>query len=275
MNRTRWLLIACGVPVLLVVLVLLAGALAPKSDQPPAPTTTTATPPPSNFTPGTADRVNVGRGVQGAAIFRPSDGSDPDAPVVVFLHGWAAIDAAFYGPWIDHLVRRGTTVVYPTYQEPPFLDTATPLPNVLIALRLAFAELQVKPERLVVAGHSAGGALAADYAASARAAGMPEPASVFSVYPGRAIGDVPAQLKPVDAKNIAPGTRVLVYGGARDRLVGTRSAREIARTATRANTTLRVIREAGVADHAAPARATPDSRRVFWEPLDQLVDATG
>ncbi len=270
MNRTRWLLVVCAVPLLLVFGVLVsAGLKSGGGGSGPPPTATVPA-----FVPDSAERVNVGGGMTGAAVFRPREGAT--GAVVVFLHGWAAVDAGLYGPWIDHLVRRGTTVIYPAYQEAPFLDAVTPLPNVLVALRQAFEGVPVTAGRVVVAGHSAGGALAADYAASAKAAGLPLPAAVFSVYPGRAIGDgVPVQLKPVDAANIAAGTRMIVLAGARDRLVGTRWARQIARTATQADVTLRIVGERGIDDHGAPARSEPASRRAFWAPLDRLVDATG
>ena len=264
MNRTRWLLVVCAVPLLLVFGVLVSAGLESGGGGSDGP----------GFTPEGAERVDVGRGATGAAIFRPSE-RDGGGPVVILLHGWAAVDPSFYGPWIDHLVRRGTTVIYPTYQEEPFVDPLTPLPNVLAALGLAFEELGGAPTRLVVAGHSAGGALAVDYAASARSAGMPAPSAVFSVYPGRSIGGDPVQLKPVDAAGIAADTRVLVLGGARDQLVGTRFAREIARTTAHARTTLRIVRDRGVDDHAGPARSSPEARRAFWKPLDRLVDATG
>lgn len=278
MNRTRWLLLACGVPLLLVLGVLVSAGLNGGGDAPPpSQSATTATAPPAGrFSPDSAERVDVGKGTQSAAIFQPrSPGGPAEGAVVVFLHGWAGVDPALYGPWIDHLVRRGTTVIYPIYQEPPFLDTATPLANTLVSLRMAFEDVTVDPARLVVAGHSAGGALSADYAASAGAAGLPRPAAIFSVYPGRSIGDVQAQLRPVDGSNIASRTRMLVYAGARDRLVGTRWARQIARTATRADVTLRIVRDPAVDDHAAPARDSSESRRTFWKPLDRLVDATG
>lgn len=265
MNRTRWLLLVCAVPLLLVLAVLVSAGLDGGGGGDSGGTL---------FTPEGAQRVDVGRGATGAAIFRPSE-RDGAGPVVVFLHGWAAVDPAFYGPWIDHLVRRGTTVIYPTYQETPFVDPVTPLPNALAALRLAFAELGGTPKRLVVAGHSAGGALAVDYAASAASAGMPAPSAVFSVYPGRSIGGDPVQLQPVDAAGIPARTRVLVLGGARDELVGTRFAREIARSTAHARTTLRIVRDRGVDDHAGPARSSPEARRAFWKPLDRLVDATG
>jgi dienelactone hydrolase len=273
-NRTRWLLLACAVPLAIVLGVLvvagLGGGGGGGGSRPPAATTAA---PAARFVPDSAERIDVGTGAQGAAIFRPRGAGRPGA-VVVFLHGWAAVDPAFYGPWIDHLVRRGDTIIYPIYQRAPFLDTASPLPNILIALRRAFEQLSVTPDRLVVAGHSAGAALSVDYAAAARGAGLPEPAAVFSVYPGRSIGDS-VQLEPVDASDIAPRTRVLVLAGADDELVGTRWARRIARTATRAETTLRIVRDPAVDDHAGPARSSPEARREFWKPLDRLVDATG
>lgn len=273
MSRTRWLLLACAVPVLLVVVVLGVAGLGAGGGSEGLSVTTGTVAAPARFEPASATRVDVGTGTQGAAIFRPREGSS--GAVVVFLHGWAAVDPVFYGAWIDHLVRRGDTVVYPIYQETRFVDTATPLPNTLVALRRAFEDVRVTPERLVVVGHSAGGALAADYAASARAAGLPAPAAVFSVYPGRSSGDVPVRLKPADAAEIAPGTRMLVLAGANDRVVGTRWARQIARTATRADVTLRIVRDRAVDDHAAPARSSPEAQRAFWQPLDRLVAATG
>jgi acetyl esterase/lipase len=275
-NRTRWLLLACAVPLVIVLGLLVGAGLGAGGEggggsQPPLATTALPAP---RFVPDSAERIDVGTGPQGAAIFRPRDAGGSGA-VVVFLHGWAAIDPAFYGPWIDHLVRRGDSVIYPIYQEAPFLDTATPVPNILIALRRAFEQVPVAPDRLVVAGHSAGGALSADYAAAARAAGLPQPAAVFSVYPGRSIGHASVRLKPVDAADIAPGTRMLVLAGAHDKLVGARWARQLARTATRADATLRIVRDRAVDDHAGPSRSSPEARREFWEPLDRLVDATG
>ena len=275
MNRTRWLLLACGVPLLLVLGVLVSAGLDGGGGPSTAPPAATA-PPPPRYAPDSAERVDVGSGTQGAAIFKPRASGGPAAgKVVVFLHGWAAVDPVFYGRWIDHLVRRGTTVIYPIYQEAPFTDATTPLPNMLVALRLAFQDVSVDASRLVVAGHSAGGALSADYAASAQAAGLARPAAVFSVYPGRAIGDVEARLKAVDGRNIASSTRMLVLAGARDTLVGTRWARQIAGSATRADVTLRIVRDPAVDDHGAPARDSPQARETFWKPLDRLVDATG
>ena len=288
MNRTRALLLVTAVPLLIVLGVLVSASLRGEEGASPAPRAgatatagTTGTGGPatgavrvagSSLVAG-AEQIYVGSGPRGAAIFRPRDASR-DAPVVVFLHGWFAIDPSTYGAWIAHLVRRGAMVIYPTYQEAPFADTVSPLPNTLVAMRLALAEIRVAAGRLVVAGHSAGGALAADYAASARAAGLPVPAAVFSVYPGRSLRGIPLRIPAVSARSIAAGTRVLALAGADDRVVGSRIARQIVRTAARARATLRIVRDPRVDDHGAPQRSNAAARRTFWAPLDRLVAAT-
>jgi acetyl esterase/lipase len=280
-NRTRALLLITAVPLLIVLGVLVSAALGgDDSGQPPAPAATggartSVVRPvarPRALVAGGA-RIEVGSGARGATIFRPRE-PRRDAPVVVFLHGWLAVDPELYRPWIAHLVRGGATVIYPAYQEAPFLDTVSPLPNTLVAMRLALERVHVAPGRLVVAGHSAGGALAADYAASARSAGLPVPAAVFSVYPGRSLRGIAPRIPAVSARDIAAGTRVLALAGADDRVVGSRAARAIVRTATRARATLRIVRDARVDDHGAPQRSDPAARRTFWAPLDRLIAAT-
>lgn len=280
MNRTRALLLATAVPLLVVLGLLGSAAIDGGEDRRRASVLAhdqenAARAGSRLFAPPGTQRVDVGRGARGAAIFRRSDRAGAPGPIVVFLHGWFAVDAAFYGPWIGHLVRGGATVIYPSYQEAPFIDTVTPLPNTLFALSLALKRVPPAAGRLVVVGHSAGGALAADYAASAQAAGLPAPAAVFSVYPGRSLPGIPLRIPTISARNIPAGTRVLALAGARDRIVGTRVARTITRTATRARTRLLIVRDPAVDDHGAPQRSGPASRRTFWAPLDRLVAATG
>lgn len=268
MNRTRALLLACAVPLLIVLGVLVSAALHSGEGGGSGPKPGVVA-----FEAAGAQRTDVGSGAQGAAIFRPSSASGPGA-VVVFIHGWEAIDPAFYGPWIEHLVGEGVTVIYPIYQEPPFLSVTQPLANTIVALKAAFADVQVAPGRLIVAGHSAGGALAADYAASAHADGLPSPAAVYCVYPGRTLHGVGVRLPEVDARRIPAGTRVLVLAGADDKLVGDRVARRIVQTATNAKTSFRLVRDPAADDHAAPSRSGAAERQAFWAPLDGLIAAT-
>src|SRR5689334_7494996 len=95
----------------------------------------------------------IGQGPEQVTIRRPPD---PDDTTVLFLHGWGAPGIAFYRPWIEHLVDEGHVVVYPRYQDSFASLPSLALPNALKGIRAAFAQLDVK--RLVVVGHSAGGA---------------------------------------------------------------------------------------------------------------------
>lgn len=240
----------------------------------PAPARRTAGEPSADYAPPGAERVDVGSGPHGAAIFRKPGISRQPGPVVIFLHGWVAIDARRYGSWIGHLVHGGTTVVYPAYQTKPAYDTITPLTNVLAGVRVALEHVQVAPGRLVVAGHSTGGALAADYAAVAADHGLPAPAAVFSVYPGRKLRHLAVAIPSAELGTIAPGTRVVAYAGERDTAVGRATAKRIAAQAVRADAELRIVRDDAVDDHSAPRRFDGAAQRTFWEPLDALVAGT-
>jgi acetyl esterase/lipase len=253
-----------------------APVLAPAIAAPAVPAQPAPQPAPQPpYVPEGAERVDVGSGPQGAAIFRRPGSAGRPGPIVIFLHGWVAIDPQRYGPWIGHLVRdMGATVIFPAYQEKPAYDTVSPLPNALAGIRAAFEQARIGPGRLVVAGHSAGGALAADYAAVATANGLPPPAAVFSVYPGRKLRHLPLPIPSADLSTIAPGTRVLAFAGERDTAVGSGTARRIVAGAPHADSTLQVITDDAVDDHSAPRRFDGTAQRTFWAPLDELLTAT-
>ena len=230
--------------------------------------------PDTRYVPAGAERVDVGEGPQSVAIFRAAGSFGAPGPVVIFLHGWVAIDPARYGSWIGHLVRRGTTVIFPAYQTKPTYDTTSPLANVLAGVRVALAHVVLAPGRLVVAGHSVGGALAADYAAVARDHGLPMPAAVFSVYPGRKLSHLDVPIPTVDLMQIAPGTRVLALVGERDSAVGSGTGQRIVANAGRADAELVTIRDDAVDRHRAPRSSSAAAQRTFWAPLDALIAAT-
>jgi dienelactone hydrolase len=214
----------------------------------------------------------VGRGVQQSTIIRPAEARGP-LPVVVFLHGWGAPDPDFYRPWLEHLAHRGSAVVYPRYQDSFVEPPRQALGNVLAALRIALARPRLDTGRLVVAGHSAGGALAADYAALASTAGVPAPRAIFSVYPGRRLPRVPRGLPEIPPRLIPAGTRIEALASRADGVVGTATARAIVRGATRADARLSLVRDPAAGDHQAPMRTDAAARRAFWAPLDRLVAA--
>jgi dienelactone hydrolase len=211
----------------------------------------------------------VGRGPQTATIIRPDVGGR--LPVVVFLHGWGATRPRSYRPWLDHLAREGNAVIYPRYQESFVEPPPQVLGNVLAGVRQALGRIDEDPGSLVVAGHSAGAALAADYAGIARSAKLPVPVAVFSAYPGRTLRGVPFGLPEVDPERIPAATRLVALAGARDRVVGMRPARRLARLAGAEHRSLVVVSDPAASDHLGPQRADAASRREFWARLDRLI----
>jgi acetyl esterase/lipase len=109
-------------------------------------------------------------------------------PLVIFVHGYTATTPDLYLAWIEHLVRRGAVVLYAEYQGPTYRESAwrqTLQDDVRAALTTLEREgVPVDPTQVTVVGHSLGGVLALDYAASAAAVGLPVPAAVMGVAPG-------------------------------------------------------------------------------------------
>lgn len=210
----------------------------------------------------------LGRGAQAVTILEPAGQRPGPRPVVVFLHGWGAIAPESYGAWLAHLIGEGNTVVYPRYQT----STASPpdrvLATTLTALRLAFRRVPPATGSLVVAGHSAGGALSADYAARARGAGLPVPAAIFAAYPGRSASSIDGSIPEVDPAGVPDDVRVLALGGARDEVVGTAVARRIGQLGR-----FVLVRDRRVDTHLGPLQADPAARQAFWAPLDRLIQA--
>lgn len=218
--------------------------------------------------------TQVGRGAQAAFVIRPD--VDRPLPLVLFLHGWGATLPPNYRPWLDHIAREGNVVIYPRYQESVFTPPTKVLTNALAGIRAALPKANPRPGTLVVVGHSAGGALAADYAVIARRARLPEPRAILAAYPGRMLRGVPARIPELPPAAIPASVRIVALGGARDTTVGTAPARHLVARATtvpRARRTYELIRDPAVADHLGPQRSGPATRRVFWRRLDALLTA--
>jgi dienelactone hydrolase len=215
-------------------------------------------------------RLDTGGGPRGAAVLRPA--RPGRLPVIVFLHGYQAISPRFYDEWLEHLVRQGNVVVYPRYQTVASLPSVF-LRNALPGVRAGLALTPVDPGTLVVAGHSAGGALSSDYAAAAARAGLPPPRAIYAVQPGRGLG-LPLTIPRVDPRRIAASTRLVALAGADDRVVGTREARLAVRLATRippARKRYVLVTDRRADDHGAPLRDEAAARRAYWAPLDRLI----
>ncbi len=224
---------------------------------------------------GELERLTVGRGAQGATIVRPAD-LDAPLPGIVFLHGWGQ-SAGDYRAWIEHLARRGNAVVVPRYQDSLRTPPDRVLENALAGIRAALTEFPVRPESLVVAGHSAGGLLAADYAvAAASDPALPAPRALFIVYPGGIIRGFPRPVPTPDSGALPSDTRLVVLAGANDRVVGDVPAAELVAGATRiplARRRLVRVTDPAVDDHRAPERAGAAAQAAFWSRLDGLTAA--
>jgi len=177
-------------------------------------------------------RYEIGQGPRSYWLFEP-DGPKPEgrAPVVVFLHGWFAVNPGFYGAWIDHLVRGGRIVIFPRYQNDVGTLPQDFLPNALAALRDALGVLHdgvghVRPDpaRFVLIGHSAGGNLAAQIAAVAADphADLPQAQALITLMPG----EIFPMRQP--SLSLIPGTTLLiVVVGEDDVIVGDLRGRQI------------------------------------------------
>lgn len=218
-------------------------------------------------TPGIRQTV-LGKDAGLVTILQPTSQPPGPRPVVAFLHGWGALSPQFYGAWIAHLVHEGNTVIYPRYQVSFVSPPQEALGSVQRALREAFAVAPPAVGSLVLAGHSAGGALSADYAATAARAGLPEPVAIFAAYPGRSLQGIPLKLPEARLKDIPSSVHVVALGGAHDTTVGTSVARRIGRLGR-----FVLVRNPQVDVHRGPLQTGAAARTAFWAPLDRLIRA--
>ncbi len=196
--------------------------------------------------------------------------------VVVFVHGWTAtLPFEWHEAWFDHLLARGSAVVFPVYQLTGDEDELVVAPLTLRAgVQAGFRALGRPHVPVVVAGFSVGGALAFYYAADARGWGVPPPAAVYSIFPID-----PIRMDP-GLTRLGPPPRVptLVLAADEDQVVGRTGAdafwRWLAPVPQRLKTyrLLHSSRTGLFFDHDSPTAVyDPRIRAVFWPPLDRLV----
>lgn len=218
-------------------------------------------------------RQHVGRGA-GAAVIAYRGELSEARPLVVFLHGWG-LAVRDYRAWIDHLVRRGATVVAPRYQTTPRDDPAGVLKDARRGVAHALSVVTPSKGLMVLAGHSAGGALAADLAANtAGTPALPTVRGVLAVYPGRAIRGYPSGIPAAPPGSLPSQLALRVFAGADDSVVGEVPARAMIADAVNVpDRELVRVTDPSVAHHLAPLQTTRAARRVFWAALDRMVFA--
>jgi acetyl esterase/lipase len=134
-------------------------------------------------------RHKVGEGAHAAWVFIPDEPRVTTAPVVIFMHGYRALDPYDYGGWIDHLVRRGNVVIFPVYEKGRRDDRQQLLAQAVAGIRnaldfLAERGVTVNKEQFAATGHSMGGSMSVMLAARGPDFGLPPIRAVMPVEPG-------------------------------------------------------------------------------------------
>jgi pimeloyl-ACP methyl ester carboxylesterase len=249
---------------------------------------------------GDVAATHYGAGSAEYWILEPREPRPAHAPVIVFLHGWSVMDTIAYQAWLNHLVRRGSIVVYPRYHADRKTRAVTFTGNAEQAVKAAFVELKtgdhVRPEwnHVAFAGHSMGGMIAANLAARADGKELPHPKALFCAMPGKIVGDYPIQND--DLAKVPAGTLLVTVAGDSDPYVGDFDARRIWRGTTaiaEADKNFVILHSDAhghrplVANHFAPcalvSNAIPFYSRKYgidaldwygtWKLLDGLTDA--
>lgn len=209
-----------------------------------------------------------GKGVRQFRLFEPDQPKPKSAPVIVFNHGYGAVDPIGYGQWIEHLVKRGNIVIYPRIQAGLYTSHKKFTPNAIAAVKDALAELangnHVKADtsRFAIVGHSAGGIITANMAATWKQEGLPQPRAVMCVQPG-----ISKLFGLADLKQMPKETLLLTVATEHDVVTGDADAKRIYKEASavpKANKDFVLIRADAHgqpslgAGHLAPVAVPPD-----------------
>lgn len=172
-------------------------------------------------------KTRHGFGGQRYWIFEPYGPKPESAPVIVFNHGFTALNPIIYREWIYHLVKRGNIVIYPRYQQFLFRGGQDYANNAITAVQQALQHLQntgsiqLELENFAITGHSLGGGITMYMAAVAQDHGLPIPKAIMPVQPFLRT-EYAAQLS-----NISEDTLMVVLVGEDDTVVGNYSGKYI------------------------------------------------
>ncbi len=190
---------------------------------------------------GAVEVMTLGEGMQRVYVFLPAQPAvQGRVPMVMFLHGWQAMNPKNYGALLDHLAREGEVVIYPVYQE---TDGTSPQIVAAVAAdaeRKALAALKERgiepdPQRVVDFGYSMGVAVSLKLTANAKAERLPMPRAMVFAAPGdayhvakgaaaRSIWPTQAQMKTSFPKTLP----VAIVTGEDDKSIGLPTGRKLA-----------------------------------------------
>jgi dienelactone hydrolase len=173
-------------------------------------------------------------------IFEPRRAEKP-LPVIVFNHGWNAVNPAVYGGWITHLVRQGNIVIYPRWQTDSNTSPKSVSENAINAVKNALVEISYNSHakadlgKFAIVGHSMGGIISANMAAAAKEKGLPRPGALMITAPGKTWSNPKGNRERISLLNIhkiPAETLMLVVVGEDDTLAKDRDAKAIFKKAT-------------------------------------------
>lgn len=129
--------------------------------------------------------------IDGAWVMYPQEAKEQELDVIIFVHGYGAINPMIFGAWIKHLVKKGNVVIYPRYQKTLFNPMPAQFADFVsngIKTGIDSFQLetgkQLKLDRASYVGHSYGGALIAYLANYYEKYKIPKPLSLFVCEPG-------------------------------------------------------------------------------------------
>lgn len=184
--------------------------------------------------------------------------------VVVLVHGLSRDTGEQLVAWQKHLAEQGDAVIFPRYESIPGDPTARY--TLAISTFQAIDRLGDPKVPLVVVGHSRGGRLAVEASSDLR------PAMVIALFPG--VLNASFEL-PTDLRKIPRSTRIYLFSGDRDQVVGTRGVTELVARLRAAGRTphVAVIRSGNgfAATHDSVYGTDAATQRAIWSRIDRLI----
>jgi hypothetical protein len=248
-----------AVPLALVALALLSGCGGGRngSDHPAARS-------------GALEERSYGGGADQVWVIRPTHAEVRSVVVFVHGHGPPIEDTPYnHRPWMQHLARGGSAVIYPRYEAYP--GGHGTVAHIERAVETAMHEIDAEDVPIVGIGYSRGGRLVVDWAATA-VGGPYEPDALLSVFPAS------GEDREEDLSVIPHETRIVVLVGDSDEVVGSLGGialmdQLVVPGVPDPNRTLELVRSSGgfTASHLSVLERTPGARAAFWQRADRLV----